>query len=95
MVGNFCDRRNENEKMKQTHVSNYYEIITGHSELKDKIESALNQIQDRIAKLDNNEAYFQLESVISFNIKIAKNNPLKGSSYVELPKIIQSKKSCN
>ena len=51
------------------------------------------QLNKHVDKFTNNGSGWTLESVMSLSVNIAKYAPLKGSSYIELPKYLKDKKA--
>ena len=51
------------------------------------------QLDKHVDKFTNNGSGWTLESVMSLSVNIAKYAPLKGSSYIELPKYLKDKKA--
>ena len=51
------------------------------------------QLDKHVDKFTNNGSGWTLESVLSLSVNIAKYAPLKGSSYIELPKYLTDKKA--
>ena len=51
------------------------------------------QLDKHVEKFTSNGSGWTLESVMSLSVNIAKYTPLKGSSYIELPKYLKDKKA--
>ena len=51
------------------------------------------QLDKHVDKFTNNGSGWTLESVMSLSVNIAKYAPLKGSSYIDLPKYLKDKKA--
>ena len=57
------------------------------------LADAHDQLDKHVDKFTNNGSGWTLESVMSLSVNIAKYAPLKGSSYIELPKYLKDKKA--
>jgi hypothetical protein len=68
-------------------------VILREDEVNDVIIQSLTEIKERIDNMNNNEAYFQLVKVNNVDFKLREYKPLFGSSYIDLPQWIKSKKA--
>jgi hypothetical protein len=68
--------------------------ILREDEVNEVIVMALEQIKNKIDSLNNNESYFQFVKVNNVDFKLREYKPLSGSSYIDLPQWIKSKKAC-
>ena len=68
-------------------------VILREEDIEPFLAGAHAQLDKHVDKFTNNESGWILESVISLSVNIAKYAPLKGSSYIELPKYLTDKKA--
>ena len=68
--------------------------IVSHNQIKPKISHMLNGISENISNFTENGSQWIFDEVIELNVNIIKYNPLKGSSYFDLPPVIKNKKGC-
>ena len=83
----------ENEKCNNpTFLQKPYTILSQH-DIENAIEEAHRNIDTQIEKWTCQGSGWALSRVVCLYVNIAKYQPLKGSSYVELPKYLQTKKA--
>ena len=68
-------------------------LILGEQDIEKFIADAYAQLDKHVDKFTNNGSGWILDNVISLSVNIAKYTPLKGSSYIELPKYLKDKKA--
>lgn len=59
----------------------------------EEYEQFIETIQERIQNFNNNASNWRFQRVISLDIHFVEYNPLSGSSYMKLPKVIAEKKA--
>ncbi len=82
------------EEFQEITVPSKNQVILREDEIKETIRVLLLQIHDKIEGWDNNEGYWHLDSVVNIDFKLREYKPISGSSYIELPRWISSKKAC-
>ena len=68
-------------------------VILREEDIEPFLADAHAQLDKHVDKFTNNGSGWTLESVMSLSVNIAKYAPLKGSSYIELPKYLKDKKA--
>ena len=68
-------------------------LILGEQDIEKFIADAYAQLDKHVDKFTNNGSGWILDNVISLSVNIAKYTPLKGSSYIDLPKYLKDKKA--
>ena len=68
-------------------------VILREEDIEPFLADAHAQLDKHVDKFTNNGSGWTLESVMSLSVYIAKYAPLKGSSYIELPKYLKDKKA--
>ena len=68
-------------------------VILREEDIGTFVTNAYDQLEKHVDKFTNNGSGWTLESVMSLSVNIAKYAPLKGSSYIELPKYLKDKKA--
>ena len=68
-------------------------VILKEEDIEPFLADAHAQLDKHVDKFTNNGSGWTLESVMSLSVNIAKYAPLKGSTYIELPKYLKDKKA--
>lgn len=69
-------------------------LTMNHNEIKKIIEDSFNIILIKMSEFQERDSGWSLTEILHLEININKYQPLKGSNYIPLPKIIQDKKAC-
>ena len=68
-------------------------VILREEDIEPFLADAHAQLEKHVDKFTNNGSGWTLESVMSLSVNIAKYTPLKGASYIDLPKYLKDKKA--
>ena len=75
-------------------VNSTMRTVNNSSEIDTKIKQAMQQIQQAVPELEaKNGSMWTFSKVLMIHLNVAKYKPLKGSSYMELPKELATKKA--
>ena len=86
------DDRTENEFILISNIDKGVIVINNINEIKNILENlTLNMLNDVIPSFEGKGSGWRLIKVNKINLNIVKYNPIKGSSYIELPKCIKDK----
>ena len=69
------------------------EIITNKTQIKETLYKSIHSIINNIEKVQLRGSGWKLTKILEISLNANKYNPIKGSSYIELPKIIRDKKA--
>ena len=68
-------------------------VILTTEDIETFLKEAYAQLDKHVEKFTSNGSGWILDNVLSLSVNIAKYQPLKGSSYIELPKYLKDKKA--
>lgn len=92
LFGIFVLFKNGLQEMKSFHTKNY--IIYTYYDFNSIFSTVVNSLKKKIEEFQERDSGWAFLSNSHLEININKYQPLGGSSYIELPKCIQSKKAC-
>ena len=93
LLANFYLSGDLEKKLSEKNFNTACNVLVNSTDVKEQIENFQDNLIDEISEFQNNQSGWVFHSIIFLEINIYKWNPLKGSSYIELPKCIQNKKS--
>jgi len=80
-------------KISKNFRSEVFEVVSQH-EINDAVKNAINDIGEEINTFVQHGSGWIFDSNIKLDLNIYHYNPIRGSSYIPLPKIIANKKAC-
>ena len=81
-------------RLEEKNFNSSCNVIVNTTDIKEQIEIFSNDLMLQIEEFSSNKSGWTFHSIKFLEINIYKYKPLKGSSYIELPKFIQNKKAC-
>ena len=94
LLANFYLSSDEEKKLSEKNFNSACNVLVNTTDVKEQIESLPNDLKVQISEFQSKQSGWVFHSIKFLEINIYKYNPLKGSSYIELPKFIQNKKAC-
>ena len=77
------------EKTSDAHFNTNPLIITNIDQIEEQVNTSFEKIIESIAKYLKEGSGWQIKELLAFYVNIVKYNPLRGNSYIELPKELQ------
>ncbi|XP_060527092.1 uncharacterized protein LOC132702478 isoform X2 [Cylas formicarius] len=91
LFGNFLLQTKEQEEVKSFNTK--YRLVSGNTDLEELYVQFVDILATKASEFQERDSGWALEELLHLEIGINKYNPLRASSYVNLPKEIEAKKA--
>lgn len=92
MFANFVLPKSDWNQIKS--FNSKYEAVFCNTDLNDMYSNISNTLKDKLSEFEHSESGWSFTSVSHLEVNINKYCPLRGGSYLDLPKAIKNTKSC-
>jgi glutaredoxin-related protein len=88
----FTEYKRGTEEYQKINFKTQNEIITKTFSLADLCSTSKNKILSEMEQCEIKGSQWKLNRILKMELRINKYNPLRGSSYIPLPKVLANKK---
>jgi len=94
LFGVYSKVTNDEYKKEIKSFNSKYQIVTKGTNLNDLIDKFIETILKKADEFQERDSGWALEEILFLEVNFAKYNPLRGSTYLKLPREIANKKAC-